>query len=58
MMDKVYLGHVKWISVLKLTSVRSNNMFSLDFAINFHLQCRYVNRFKIAEGQKKGQKRY
>ena len=57
-MDKVYLGHVKWISVLKLTSVRSNNMFSLDFAINFHLQCRYVNRFKIAEGQKKGQKRY
>ena len=53
MMDKVYLSHLKRISVLKHASIRLNNMFSLNFATNLHLQCRYVNRFKIAEGSGK-----
>ena len=53
MMDKVYASHAKQISVLKLASIRMNNMFSLDFATNLHLQCRYVNWFKIVEGSRK-----
>ena len=39
--------------MLKLASITPNNMFSLDFATNLHLQWRYVNWFKIVEGSRK-----